>query len=283
MPIVNIHVSKLTLRVLDALYGPHEPYQIRRSDQFYYLLCQEPLRQDDTVTTRFHRELTGGSVQLKVTENLAARLRANNRDFTIGWSLHKAMQFKMMDFVEAQALAGMQAQTALKMFFRRYNVEEDDYSLDTAYTAWKRHQEKFSGKSPVFSADSRRSFDPRRWLKKGGDPIPDDKSWILESVEAYYDCGLVNLICKDVMVGTFRHEYDTANERRFAEARKVAYYLLNTDGRLPYTKIASFIDRHQSSIRRGAQDVEFLIKTGDEALVTAVKAIRVAIAACRPK
>jgi hypothetical protein len=235
------------------------------------------------VTTRFHRELTGGPVQISVTENLAARLNAEDRYYTIGWPLHKAMQYKMMDFVEAQALAKIPAQTALKMFFRLYNVEEDDYSLDTAYTAWKRHQDKFSGKSPAFSAEARRAFDPRSWLKIGTKPVPDDKSWIIEAVEEYYDCGLVNLVCKDMMVGTFRHEYDTVNERRFGQARKVLYYLLNLDADLAYTKITTIISRHESSIRRGAQEIEMAMQVGDDEITDAVKAIRQGIANRRPK
>lgn len=282
MPVMNIHVSRLTYKVLKTLYGPNEPFAIRRSDHFYYLLCQDPLRKDETVTTRFHRELNYGEVQIVVTENLARRLKANSRYYTVGWPLHKAMQFKMLDFIEAQALAKVPAQQALKMFFRLYDIEEDDYSLDTAYTAWKRHQVKFSGKSPAFYAKSRRDFDPRKWLKKSTKPLPDDKSWILHSVNEYYECGMVNLTCKSIMAGTFRYEYDTEHQREFVMARKVLCYLLNKDAQLSYVKIAQVINRHVTVIRRHALEIEMAIKTEQEDIVSAIAAIRQRVADRRP-
>ncbi|MEL6140680.1 MAG: hypothetical protein AAFU67_03590 [Bacteroidota bacterium] len=213
------------------------------------------------------------------------RLSYKNRAVTVGYSIHKALQGLMMTFMEAQVLAEVPAQAALKSFFERYGVEEDDYCLDSAYTAWKRHQDKFYKERVVFRAGSVREFDPRKWRKTGAGEasLPDDKSWVIHSVNDHFECGLVNLLCRDMKDRSFQYVYDEELASGYAYERQVLSYLLQKDAGLSYAAIARVVNRHESNIRRGAQGVEMMVKTKFEAALYDIAEIRKLIAARRPK
>lgn len=261
MPTVIIPISRFTRRVMTSRYGAEEPYKIRRSDDTYYHLTAEPIR-GNTCFTKLNQLLTD-RVQLRVSAILSRRLRAKKRQHFIGLHLHKVFQAKMLTFVEAQVLAGVPAQSALKNFLSHNGVTEDDYSLETAYTAWKRHKQVFFEKniesSAPFWPGSGPEKTPKRCASELSLPVPVDI--VVRAAQNYFNCGYVNLLCKPVTIERhnqpFTYPVDPSQARAHAYERKVLAWLLYFHCQITTDQVAGIIGRHVSRIRRYIQEISF--------------------------
>jgi hypothetical protein len=250
---LTLAVSPLVASILRTRYG--DPITVYRTDPLYAYLQIDPVIINESKFRRLNRELTQ-QVRVLVSNTLAKRLRARRRYITIGHYLHKIYQDEMLVFIQAQHAAGVPAQRALKIFLKQNGVEEDAYAIDTAYTAWKRKNEFFQEKAFV------------SWLKsepqmKGKNEriVPVDPREILRAVNSYYGCGMVNILCQDIVIkkphGNFLYIYDSALDLHYRKCRKVAAYLLHDDAKLTGVQIADIIKLTPRSIQYYIQHSKF--------------------------
>jgi len=61
---------------------------------------------------------------------------------TAGYHLYELHKDRMFYFVWSQTKLGEKALYALKSFYLEHRIDEDDFSLDTAYRIWKRWKER---------------------------------------------------------------------------------------------------------------------------------------------
>lgn len=243
MPTITIHVSRFTKRIFERRYGHQQPYQITRSDALYNHLCAEPLRQNNWCATKVNKLLTE-SIQIKVTDRLARRMKAKNRTCFIGEHLHKIFQEKMLTFVQAQVLADLPAQRALKNFLSYYGIESDDYSLETAYAAWQRHKRKFlpknSSKSAMFWGGS--SPQKQAAVAPYKETLPMPVETLVEIVSAHF-----NQTADEV----------TGNCEAAPYYRKVLAWALSNYTHLTYKEMQSIIPKHISRLSRYINEINF--------------------------
>jgi len=243
MPTITIHVSRFTKRIFERRYGHQQPYQITRSDALYNHLCAEPLRQNNWCATKVNKLLTE-SIQIQVTDRLARRMKAKNRTCFIGEHLHKIFQEKMLTFVQAQVLADLPAQRALKNFLAYYGIESDDYSLETAYTAWQRHKRKFlpknSSKSAMFWGGSGQQKETI--VAPYAEPLPMPVETLVEIVSTHF---------------SVTAEKVTGNCEANPYYRKVLAWALSNYTHLTYKEMQSIIPKHISRLSRYISEIDF--------------------------
>jgi len=239
-------------RIFESRYGKIEPIKIHRSDIVYHFLQGDPVRVQKNHYRKLQNELSE-TVMLDVSTTLYRRLRARQRQVTIGYYLHKVFQEDLLSFVEAQVLAGIPAQTAMKTYLNRHNISEDDYGLDTAYTAWKRRKTFFAKKYPENIANTQQCtdlcfLDENDHLVR----IPNDPRDVINAVNEYYQCGIVHLLCRNIQVKSkrksFTYIYDNARHYEFLREKKVLAYLLYVDSRLTGTDISKIMKLDWSTI-----------------------------------
>jgi len=144
---ITLAVSPMVRKIFLSRYG-QEPIRIHRSDAVYHYLQGDPLRVNPSKYRKLNKLLTA-AIRVEVSDSVYERLRAKQRCITIGYYLHKILQEEMLIYIQAQHSAGVPAQTALKEYLDENNITEDDYSLETAYTAWKRRKDFFEKKFGV--------------------------------------------------------------------------------------------------------------------------------------
>ena len=261
MPEIIIPISRFTKRIFDARYTGEEPYRITRSDETYHHLSAEPIR-GSVCFTKLNKLLTE-EVCLRVSSVLARRLRAKRRQIFIGEHLHKILQAKMLTFIEAQVLAEVPAQRALKNFLEMNGITEDDYSLETAYTAWKRYKQVFLPKDEETSAPF--------WSVPGPQneglgcaapaPLPTPVDIVVRCTNNYFECGYVNLLCQPITIQprerAFTYLADEHQLRAHSYERKVLAFQLYFHCQLTTEQITSIICRDVSRIRRYIQEISF--------------------------
>lgn len=257
---ITIHVSSFSKKILETRYGT-EPFKISRSDEYYHHLTSEPLRQNKSTYVKINKTLQQ-TATLQVSDTLVRRLKAKGRSVYIGGHLHKVMQANMLNFVEAQVLAGLPAQRALKNFLDHYNITEDDYSLETAYTAWKRFKSVFYPKTREISATFWSNTDPQKRVlccKVIDKPVP--REWVVKCVNDLFEIGYVNLLCKSLSIRTmqrvFTYHYDESLSHKYLYPRRLLAYLLYTKSKMTVRQISRLINRDFSTIWRHIQQIKF--------------------------
>jgi hypothetical protein len=253
MKSITIAVTPLVRSILKNRYGT--PVQVYRSDALYTYLQGNPIRVNQKKFRKLKKELTE-KVSLMVSPTLYRRLIAKQRYLTIGFLLHKIFQEEMLTYMRAQNNAGIPAQQALKEFLSLNGVSEDDYALDSAYTAWKRKKEFFAKKTVV----SWLQTDPPE-TEENDSFLPDDPREILSAVNQYYSCGIVNIVCKNIRIEalgkTFTYIYDPELAKYYRHCRKVAAYLLYKDAHLNCVAISKIIKLSPRTIQRYVKSTRF--------------------------
>jgi hypothetical protein len=252
---VRLAVTPLVASILTTRYG--NPVIVHRSDALYTHLQGSPVNVSSRKFKKLNRELTK-EITVVVSNSIADHITANHRQAKLGLFLHKVYQEEMVNYMHAQNKCGTPAQTALKDFLKSNGVTEDDYALDTAYTVWKRKKQFFSKKTvgSILEND----------LHEEGENdslVPVDFREILLAVNHYYSCGMANIICRDIVVRAknrcFTYCYDDAMDFQYRKCRKVAAYLLHTDGQMRGTQIAEIIHLHARSIQRYIKKTRFFM------------------------
>lgn len=251
MPNITIHISAFTKRILETRYGKQEPYQITRSDEIYHMLLAEPVK--NRWCARKPNKLLTEKVQVNVNKALHRKLRAKHRSCFIGEHIHKMLQEKMLTFVEAQVLANLPAQRALKNFLQHHGVQEDDYSLESAYTAWKRYKQKFYPKNSANSAAFWGLSVPRKKTNVAPheQPLPMPTEVILQVV-----CDFFSSPLDEVTGKVDAHPYK----------RKILAWVLYKYTHLTTRQITRLIPKHFSRISRYIQEINFQAEHYDEVL-----------------
>lgn len=249
---VDLAVSPLVAAILTSRYG--HPVVVHRSDALYTYLQGDPIRVSKRKFKKLANELTR-NITVEVSSTIARRLLSRKRQLKIGLYLHKIYQEEMLNFMQAQHEVGVPAQTALKTYLQTNGVDEDDYALDTAYTAWKRKKEFFRKKMGVSPGQSA----PRETNAER--IVPTDPREILLAINFYYGCGMCNLLCRHLTAQagakSFTYMYDQDTSALHRKPRKVAAYLLRKDAALCGTEIAKIIHLSPRTIQKYIQQSRF--------------------------
>lgn len=83
---------------------------------------------------------TTGANQVRIT--LVCRYASEGKLYTCARLMEHEFTTKMMLWVEAYVAAGLPAAEAIRLFFEKYDISEEDLKLETAYKRWQRHQTK---------------------------------------------------------------------------------------------------------------------------------------------
>jgi len=85
---------------------------------------------------------------ISTTKNNQVRITLVCRYASIGklYTCARLMEFefdiKMMTYIQGATEAGMAAAEAIRCFFEKYDISEEDMKLETAYKRWQRFQDK---------------------------------------------------------------------------------------------------------------------------------------------
>lgn len=265
---ITICVSPLVKRIFHARYGDVEPIKIHRSDIVYHLLQGDPVRVNPQRFQLLAQTLTE-NLTLKVSPTIYSRLIHKNRQVTVGFFLHKVYQEELLIFTEAQNLAGQPAQQAMKTYLDRHGITEDDYVLDSAYTAWLRRKSRLRKQKHKNNARLlQQSVSLEKQKTVACDPMPIDPRIVLREANKYFQCGFVNLICKNIRIRgqgrAFTYHFDPERCRQFVHPRRVLAYLLRTHSKINCEEMASIIHLPPRSLRRYVSEMRWQYEHYDE-------------------
>jgi len=252
---ITLAVSPMVRKIFLSRYG-EEPIRIHRSDAVYHYLQGDPIRPNKSKYKKLHNLLTT-SLTIRVSDSVHERLQAKERCITVGYYLHKVFQEEMLVYVHAQHQAGVPAQTALKDFLDRNNITEDDYSLETAYTAWKRKKDFFKKKARVFTEKAPQSDPPP--IPGNAEDISPTPSRIIWSCKKYFACRIKDLLCRPNKPRQVGEDLDSIHykylPRRSHRFRKIMAYLLHEDAGMSGVEITRYIRRSPRRVQEYIQEV----------------------------
>lgn len=248
---IVISVSPLVKKILLSRYGGAEPIKIHRSDVIYHLLQGDPIRVNPNKNQLLRKTLTE-TISLLVSPAIQRRLRGRNRQVHIGVFLHKIFQHEMISFIEAQHLAGIPAQAALKTYLQRNNISEDDYALETAYTAWKRRKTFFSSCTGSQFGKKFHRIDPTIFHPQDIPIVPRDPRNVVKAFEKYFDESIDDCSVSD---------------------QKLLAYLMKVECQMIGKEIAKYFSVSPRSIHRYISDIRFQYGRYDD-VTMAVDGIR---------
>lgn len=248
--IVALHCTRFSRAILIARHGD-EPIRVDRSDVLFTELQSVPARSPQQRLSSASDALPC-TVRLEVPTALGRFLSAHHRARLVGLHLYKFHVHEMLTFAEAQHLAGIPVQQALRTFLHLHDVEEDDLGLDTAYKAWQRRRQR---RAKELCARLQRNPVPLR-PGKLRDHYEDPRR-IIRAVAQAYEAPITMLVARAVVIrrpyGRFRYHYDArlGASRYYVQARAMYAYLLWLDAGFSSAAIASqFIRLDESQIRR---------------------------------
>ena len=256
MPEVTLNVSPLVKRIFESKYGEGVAH-IKRQDINYRYLQGNPL----IANAHRHRvlqELLTEHITLNVSSLLARPLRKDRRRLQVGFYLHKIYQEQLLYFVEAQVLAGVPAQTAMKTWLQINGVQEDDYGLDSAYTAWKRRKsflEKIKKNSNTKNTES----EPLR-VNECSTPVspPYDPRDVLLAVHQYLGTGYGDILRTDVTTDDgLTHIYSGSSTSDIIYSRSIYCYILSQYCWMPLREISKMVKVHFTVVGKYVDKIKF--------------------------
>ena len=213
-------------------YAGQQPFVVNRRDTYNHLLQFQPFRLNPNYVKKNNTQLTE-QVAIQVSFDLFKRLKNRKRRMRVGEYLHKINQSHINEFIKAQLLESdrTSAMQALKTFFEFNEIDEDDYSLESAYKSWQRYKKDFLEKN------QKNNF--RFWRKTvlgntAKTEVTNEQiisfDFILVSVNHFFKVGYTNLLLKSLKVKHrntfFKYHFDRVASRQFCYERQVLYYLL---------------------------------------------------------
>lgn len=223
MPQVSLCVSPFVRAVLIARYGA-SIIHVHRTDILYTYLQGDPVVANAHKYRNLGKVLTA-SITIEASQIICSRLRARKRNILVGYFLHKVFQEEVLVFMDAQVKAGVAAQAALRNWLAAHNVQEDDYSLETAYTGWLRKRRFFAAiakkratAAPVFNSHPRA---PR---------IPSDLDAVVDAAAHYFQVPAAHLVDKA-----------KGKTRTQVYQRKVLIWLLSRESEVPGREIGRML------------------------------------------
>jgi hypothetical protein len=131
MKAYEIPVSRPALKMLKRDHGYSRHIVI---DRWVYAKCQGNIHQ-------WRRYLANtASNQVRIT--VVSRYASPGKLYTCARLMEFEFDIKMMTYIQGATEAGMAAAEAIRCFFEKYDISEEDMKLETAYKRWQRFQDK---------------------------------------------------------------------------------------------------------------------------------------------
>lgn len=133
MHLISLPVAPITRCILISDFGsdPIKPSRKHLIWQKLHYSCND----HDQQSARIDKALTA-SIQILVPNSVADHLAIFGNH--VGYHLYITDLERMMHFIAALKSTGIPAMTALKIFYEKNDIGEDDFALETAYKRWQR-------------------------------------------------------------------------------------------------------------------------------------------------
>lgn len=254
---IALNCTRFSRALLLSRYG-EEPIRVERADVLYTQLQSIPARPPQARLQQASKTLPV-TIRMEVSAELGRFLATDQRAQVVGLHLYRFHMDTMLTFAEAQHMAGVPAQAALRQFLHLHYVGEDELPLDTAYKAWQRRRQRQRQLSVAQAAGAIVRYHPGPQPRPSMPPL-----FILRAVAQVYAAPITLLVAAPIVIrrpwGNFCYHYDarTAAQRHYVQARAVYAYLLWLDGGLSTPAIATqHIRLDESQIRRLIRGVRF--------------------------
>jgi len=240
---VTMNVTPFVRKILISRYGG-EPIRVERSDALHTYLQAAPLPGSKEEKYQEMSKRLTENVKLIVSWPIKRHLRVMRRRVMVGYHLHKVYHMEMVNFMEAQRKAGMSATEALRNFMEAHRIEEEDFSMESAYTVWKRKKEFFQEKVTTFCTETvpQKHAEKLPHVVTSARGVPYDYREISRSICTYYNTSMERL-----------RQYDQC--RQASAQRKVLAYLLKRDAKMSYRDIALIIESNYSNVAKMVKEV----------------------------
>lgn len=139
---IIIPTHPLSRKILVGEYG-YLPISLTHHHLLYHQLAAADIYATHD-TTRLKALLTR-FITLDVSDKLARPILKNA--YRCGWQLYQYHKHIMLEYARLHVAAGMGAKEALELFYKNYDIDEDDFSAETAYRYYHRQQEKIKKRS----------------------------------------------------------------------------------------------------------------------------------------
>lgn len=259
MPVIHIHCSRLTRRIIEHRHGTQFPIQLRRSDLLYHHLHFRVMDERKTSFAKTKKLLTE-KIPVQVMPKLAKYLSEKNRHIRVGAYLHKIALEEMNYFIDALGEAGESRMGALKLFRQKYNIGEDDFAQDSSYKNWQRWENRIYKKNQKKNVPSISNTVLENTMLRDTRKTPPLWSDVVRVISYYYKVGKENLIFQDQIIetccGTFIRKYDAAFARLFAHPRHMMYYLIYTHCNFTTYQISELFPQSRRHIERSIKTIQ---------------------------
>lgn len=143
MNVIHLPVAPLSRKILLTEYGP-EPIHLGERNLLYRQMCY---RVDRTPWLMRHQQILTTTIQIQINRHLWEKVK--QAPHQIGYHLYELHKDRMFTWVSGRVSSPESEQLgAIRLYLERYRVEEDEFSLDTAYRLWKRFKEKAVTNTP---------------------------------------------------------------------------------------------------------------------------------------
>lgn len=132
---VILPVAPLTKRIILARTGQEQPVRFSMKDHIFQQLNYSKLNKRKKLLTmqRICTETITLELNTKLVQSIGMRM------YEAGYHLYNFHLHMMLTYIEAQCEAGIYATDAIRNFYEKYNISEDDFDMDSAYKRWVRH------------------------------------------------------------------------------------------------------------------------------------------------
>lgn len=137
MTILELPVSSFSKKILLSEYGP-EPLIFSSNDPTYQSLCyRAPKYRHNLEKLKWY---LNDVIRIQINNKLARHIKENACQ--IGhhlWTLHI---HQMIGWTNTSVMLNEPAKTSIERFYDYYGINEDDFSLESAYKRWQRWKRK---------------------------------------------------------------------------------------------------------------------------------------------
>lgn len=139
----TLPVTPFVRKILLSCYG----YPLDVNQTYHREICTL-LQLVPIINVEKKRKLLTSTVTFITPYNLAKAVSRTNF-YALGVMLHSHYLYKMYEYIYmyAEEAKTMTALDALRAFFKKYNINDDDFELDSAYRGWMRYK---ASQKPLF-------------------------------------------------------------------------------------------------------------------------------------
>lgn len=142
MKTITLPVAPLSRKILLTKFG-QEPIHLGYRNLLYKQMCYNiPV----TPWLERHQQVLTTTITIDIHRHLWERVR--QKPHQVGYHLYELHKEMMFNWVAGKVTADYPQLYAIRDFLYQYNVEEDDFSEETAYRLWKRFKESRMTNTP---------------------------------------------------------------------------------------------------------------------------------------